>query len=369
MKMQLAKLQLTNFRNHAAVQLDFSSKLNAIVGANGMGKTNLLDAIHYIALTRSFQTTYDAEVLKNDESFFRIQAAFEHADGSQHEYVVKYQTGKRKSILKNDAPYKKFSEHIGNIPLVITKPSDIELIDGNTTSRRQFMDATLSQVDPVFLQNLIGYNKLLTQRNKLLKSHPENNQLIDSYTAQMAPLAQTIFTARKALLEDMANDFQQFYESVSGNAETVSLKYISALENASLEALFTESLAKDKILGRTTAGIHRDDLETIMKGMPVKRMASQGQIKSFALAMKFAQYSYLQRQKQMNPLLLIDDISDRLDNDRLMNLITVLTEKIEGQVFITDTRQQRMHDMLETAGQSGALFVVNKNDITPVKNG
>jgi len=367
--MELSTLRLFNFRNHSNIQLECSSKFNAFVGANGMGKTNMLDAIHYMALTRSFQTTYDAEVLKKGQEFFRIEATFKNADGSYHEYLVKYQTGKRKVISKNDAPYKKFSEHIGNIPLVVTKPSDIELIEGNTTSRRQFMDATLSQVDPTFLSNLIAYNKLLSQRNSLLKNQPNATKLLATYSTQMVPLASAIFETRKALMAELAVDFQQFYELISGNKEIVNLTYDSALENASLEALFEANLEKDKVLGRTTAGIHKDDLKTLMHDMPVKRIASQGQIKSYALAMKFAQYAFIQKQKSMRPLLLIDDISDRLDNARLENLILVLTEKIDGQVFISDTREPRMQAMLEKHNTNSALFRVGVDGISLVKKG
>jgi DNA replication and repair protein RecF len=348
--LRLKSLKLTNFKNYETANLEFSDSLNCIVGENGMGKTNLLDAIHLLCLAKSHFQYSDKQLIKIGEDFYRVEGKFRRLD-KKEQIVAKYQKGKRKTFERNKSVYKKLADHIGLMPLVIIAPDDAQLILEGSEERRRFMDFSLVQLDKLYLQHLMQYNKTLSQRNALLKSasHPLelDFDLLETYDKLMEPAANYIFEKRSAFIQSIYPVFQEYYQAISGGKEEVELSYRSQLEDATLAELFQAARDKDAILQRTTKGVQKDDLKLEIKGQKLKDFGSQGQLKSYLLAMKLAQYELLRKEQQITPILLLDDIFDKLDAKRVRQLLDLLLERSFGQIFITDTHQDRVENILQ----------------------
>ncbi len=361
--MHLREINLVNFKNYTGLALSFSPKINCFTGPNGMGKTNLLDAIHYLSLCKSFFNSVDSQSITFDQPFFMIQGLFEK-EGREEEVIVSLKRAQKKIVTRNKNIYEKLAEHIGLFPLVMISPMDSVLISGGSDQRRRFVDGIISQFDKQYLDRLIRYNNTLQQRNALLKqfsmSRSFDNTLLAVFDEQLSDDGNYILDARKKFLDEFIPVFERFYRSLSGNAEGVSLAYVSTLKGMSYLEALAASVHKDCALEHTSVGIHRDDLEFLLQGNEVKKYASQGQQKTYLLALKLAQYEYIRKKTGTKPLLLLDDVYDKLDNTRFEELISLVSSDDFGQVFITDTSGERMKKLFATVKGSRVFLVENQ---------
>ncbi len=345
--MFLRKIKLSNFKNHENGEYLFTKKITAFVGGNGVGKTNLLDLIYFLGLTKSFFNLTDQQLINKGKEYIRLEASLKNND-IDYDLLVKMPLGKRKEFFLNEVKYDKISDHIGLIPTIVISPEDVELIHGSSDTRRKLIDAVLSQIDKNYLMALIQYNKVLDQRNALLKSKAPNES-IDTATLSFYDLLLTqhgtfIFTKRSMLIGHFAQFFNTYYATLSDEAESVSWQYVSQLQNTDWTTLFSQRLNKDRLLQRTTGGIHRDDFEFGIGDEKIKKFGSQGQQKSFLIAMKLSLYQFIALNNKQLPILLLDDIFDKLDKKRVKNLIEILVHDEFGQVFITDTDELRINE-------------------------
>lgn len=367
--MYLNRLRLLQFKNYAASELHFAPQLNALVGKNGMGKTNLLDAIYYCCMGKSYFGLRDTHLVQHDTSFFRLEADFKLVTESKlQRLVIKVEPRKRKELELNRVRYEKLADHVGVFPVVIIAPDDTQIIREGSEERRRFLDNTLSQLDPDYLKALITYNSILKQRNALLKQYegrPAPASLLGIYDEQLIQPTAYIFQKRQHFVEAFHSAFQEAYQAISGGQERVSLTYRSALESASLLELLEASREKDRVLQRTTSGIHRDDLVFRLGDHPLKRLGSQGQLKSFVLALKLAQYRFLSTEKRVHPILLLDDVFDKLDPQRTQQLISYVMTEAFGQVFLSDTDEERVKSILLASAADAKLFTIEEGAVTP----
>ncbi|HEY0262669.1 MAG TPA: DNA replication and repair protein RecF, partial [Chitinophagales bacterium] len=318
--MFLQKINLTNFKNHAARTFAFSQQFSAFVGANGSGKTNMLDLIYFLSMTKSYFNLTDQQLIKWNADFLRIEAIFQNSE-QQHNLIVKLPQGKRKNISLNEMDYVKASDHIGQIPVMIISPEDSNIIQGASEERRKLFDSVISQVDKQYLEALIQYTKVLEQRNSLLKLKAERPSTdistIEFYNHQLAQHGSYIFAKRKDVFERFEKIFERYYDEICGKNETVKWQYVSQLLESDWQTLFQQHHQKDLILQRTNVGIHKDDFEFSIHGEKIKKFGSQGQQKSFSIALKLSLYQYLHEMKGQAPILLIDDVFDKLDKNRM----------------------------------------------------
>jgi DNA replication and repair protein RecF len=343
----LQQLILTNFKNYRSQKFELSPKLNCLTGLNGMGKTNVLDAVYYLCMCKSHFATTDAHLVLQGEDFLRLEGEFNLTEVKKTKIVAKVQPRKVKIFEHDGVAYERLGEHIGKIPIVMIAPDDTALVTEGSEDRRRLMDNTLSQLDQTYLNNLLIYNKVLEQRNALLKqfaqNHTFNANLLDVYDQQLLAPASYIYEQRRAFIEWLAPVFQAYYKIISSDREQPVCLYESKLQHADFQTLLTEAREKDRILHRSTTGIHRDDLVfTFQDGNPAKRFASQGQLKSFLLAIKLAQYEVLRQRTGKMPILLLDDIFDKLDMERVKHLLLLLAGENFGQLLITDTHEDRI---------------------------
>ncbi|BDS12036.1 DNA replication/repair protein RecF [Aureispira anguillae] len=368
--MYLQGLKLTNFKNYECQTIDLSAKLNCFVGENGVGKTNLLDAIHYLCMCKSHFSLPDKQVIRHQEDFFRLEGVFQR-NQKKESIVCKYAPKIRKVIERNKLAYKRFADHIGLLPMIMITPDDTLLITEGSENRRQFIDVLLVQLDAIYLEHLMTYNKILQQRNAFLKSfkHPleVNYELLEIYSQQLLKPAQYIHEKRQQIIGQLKPIFQTYYKAISGDKEQVDLKYQSQLLECSFADLLQESQEKDTWLQRTTKGIHKDDLKLLINGYPVKKFASQGQLKSYLLALKLAQYELLRQESEVAPLVLLDDIFDKLDKKRVQQLLELLLERDFGQIFITDTHENRIVEIVSGLGTDYKQFQVNNGVATEMQ--
>jgi DNA replication and repair protein RecF len=354
-------VHILNFKNIADQRLEFSPRLNCFVGWNGMGKTNALDALHFLCLCKSHRGMPDRSLIRHGESFFRLDARVQ-LDGKQEQVVAKFAAGQRKEFERNHATVERLSDHIGAYPVVMIAPDDVSLVQEGSEERRRFLDNTLSQLSREYLQQLMLYNAVLKQRNALLKRFGEERRfdatLLEAVSAQMLEPAAVLYRHRSAFIVEFIPLLQALYTEISGGHEQADLEYATQLDEQGFDMLLAENVEKDRLLQRTGVGPHKDDLELRLDGHPVKRFASQGQIKSFLLAMRLAQYEILRRDKGTPPLLLLDDIFDKLDENRVKQLIALLFARKFGQIFITDTQRNRMEAILEAFPGDHRLFEV-----------
>ena len=363
--MHLQQIKLTNFRNYEYQSIDFSERLNLISGLNGMGKTNLLDAVYYLCMGKSHFQSTDKNVVRKGETFFRLEGYF--LLEKTEKIVAKVVPGDQKTIERNEVPYPRISDHVGLLPVVFQAPDDTTLALEGSEERRRFMDNTLCQLDHHYLDSLVTYNRILDKRNALLRKFAEqgsfNGPLLETFNHQLEEPSRYVFERRKWFIEQFQPAFNKFYATISDEAEQVECAYRSQLENGDLQELLEKATEKDRILQRTTVGIHKDDLAFQLKNLPLKRFASQGQLKSFVLAMKLAQYELLRQHKQKLPILLLDDLFDKLDDHRASQLIELLVKGNFGQVFITDTHPERAEEMAGRFGGSYKKFTVENGTV------
>ncbi|MBN8703067.1 MAG: DNA replication/repair protein RecF [Bacteroidetes bacterium] len=365
--MHLKHLSIINFKNCAQADINLSKKLNCFTGNNGEGKTNLLDAIYYLSFCKSFFNPIDSQNILHDAPFFVIQGAFLN-DGNEYEIHCGQKRGAKKSFKKNKKEYQRLSDHIGLIPLVMISPSDSELISEGSEFRRKFIDNVIFQFDKEYLEDLISYNKVLTQRNALLKNFSKTNSFdysqLEVWDGQLIPLGERINKKRKKFISQFEPLFQENYQKISGGKEKVGLTYISSLNEGAFENILEAALPRDRYAEYTTSGIHKDDLEFTLNNFPIKRFASQGQQKSYLLALKLAQYYFIFETLGITPILLMDDIYDKLDETRMTQLIQTISHKDFGQVFITDTNYERMNNLFAKLHVDYSIFKVEQGAIT-----
>ena len=364
--MYLQQLSVINFKNYAEAELTFSEGVNAFTGDNGAGKTNLLDAIHYLSLCKSYFNPIDSQQIKQETDFFIINGIFNKND--QEEMIAcGVKRNQKKQFKRNKKDYQRLADHIGLFPLVMISPYDTSIITEGSDERRKFIDNVLSQTDNHYLDEVITYNKILNNRNAFLKLIADTGrydpQLLEVMDEQLIAAGNSIFNKRKFFMESFTGIFNRHYQFLTGGAERVDLIYESQLLEDDLAGLLKKSIERDRALERTTAGVHKDDLQFVIHGMPMKKFGSQGQQKSFLIALKLAQYTFLTKQKGFKPLLLLDDIFDKLDDKRVTKLMQMVSDNDFGQVFITDTSLNRVQQIFNDMGVAIKLFKVKGGEI------
>lgn len=357
--MILKSLSLVNYKNFESQSFSFNEKINCFVGNNGVGKTNILDAIYHLSFGKSYFNPVALQNIKHDEDFFVVNGDYEKEEKDE-KISISLKRGQKKVIKRNGKRYEKFSEHIGFLPLVIISPADRDLIIEGSSTRRKFIDSVISQSDKSYLSQLINYNKVLAQRNALLKyfalNHTFNADTLNIYNDQLTEYGTVIFEKRDAFLKTFIPIFKSRYKAISNGKEDVNLVYQSHLSEGSLHNLLNSTLAKDKALQYTSVGIHKDDLLFTIEGHPVKKFGSQGQQKSFLIALKLAQFDFIKAQSGVNPILLLDDIFDKLDEHRVAQIIKLVDDENFGQLFISDTHADRTENAVKQVHQSYEVF-------------
>lgn len=366
--MWLTELSLLNFKNYDELIAEFSPTVNVFYGHNGAGKTNLLDAVHYLSLCKSYFNPIDSQQVKQGQEFFMIQGRFEK-NGQEDVIVCSLKRNQKKKFQRNKKDYTRLADHIGLFPLVMVTPNDSSLIMEGSEERRKFVDNVISQTNSAYLDLLITYNKVLQNRNSLLKQARGvrlDEELLTIYNEQLIDLGARIHEERKQFMEVFTQLFNRHYSFLTDDAEDAGLHYESQLNTDSFENLLSKSLEKDMLLERTTTGIHKDDLIFSVNGMPLKKFGSQGQQKSFVIALKLAQYTFLTQEKGFKPLLLLDDIFDKIDMLRIKRLLIMISEDEFGQIFITHTNKERIEELFESISVDLRTFEIEKGTLKKV---
>ncbi len=358
--MHLQKLSLVNYKNISSENFDFDAKINCFVGNNGVGKTNVLDAIYYLSYTKSYFNAVATQNIRHGEEFFMLEGDYLVDDDRTERIVCSLKKGTKKIVKRNGKTYDKFSDHIGNFPLVIISPSDRDLIVEGSETRRKFMNGVISQQDRTYLQKLVNYNKVLSQRNALLKYFAANRVFdelnLSVYNEQLSELSSYIYDKRVWFLKEFAPIFTACYQEISNSKEKVRLLYKTQLQEKSLLKLFEENLQKDRMLQYTSVGIHKDDLQFELNDYPIKKFGSQGQQKSYLIALKLAQFEFMKQLTGKKPILLFDDIFDKLDENRVSQVINLVNKDNFGQIFITDTHGERTESVVKKTNQPYKIF-------------
>ncbi|MCD0487964.1 DNA replication and repair protein RecF [Pedobacter sp. MC2016-14] len=360
--MWLKNITLLNFKNYTDADLRFSKAVNAFVGNNGAGKTNLLDAIHYLCLCKGYFNPIDTQQIKSGEDIFLIQGDFDRKEKNE-KITCGVKRNQKKQFKRNKKEYDKLASHIGLFPLVMISPYDVNIIMDGSEERRRFMDNVISQTNAQYLDELIAYNKHLLNRNALLKqialTRRYDPALLQIFDEQLELSGNRIYEKRKLFMQEFIPLFNQYYRFLTDDKEEVALSYLSQLNDHNFGDLLLQSVEKDKVLERTTMGIHKDDLIFSIQDMPLKKFGSQGQQKSFLIALKLAQYAYLQKYKGFKPLLLLDDIFDKLDDHRMHKLMEMVSHHDFGQIFITDTGKERVLNIFDKIQVPVTIFEVD----------
>ncbi|MGE4288672.1 MAG: DNA replication/repair protein RecF [Salinivirgaceae bacterium] len=367
--MFLQHLSLVNFKNYGELEVELSAKINCFTGNNGVGKTNILDAIYYLSFCKSFLSNNDAVNIKHGDALFVVEGRYQVND-SQELIYCGFETGKRKRFKRNKKEYDKLADHIGLIPLVMISPYDINLITGGSDERRKFIDGIISQFDREYLFDLQRYNRVLSQRNFLLKQYGKtgyiDDSVLDIYDEELVETGQRIHMKRQDFVSRMKPVFQQYFTHISKGRETVSLIYNSGLSNQNFREQLQNSRDKDKQARFSTVGIHKDDLDFMLGDFAMRRLGSQGQQKSYLVALKLAQFEFIYQQCGFKPLLLLDDVFDKLDSDRVAQIIKLVAQNNFGQIFITDTNPQRIHQVLSQIDGEYYHYHVSPNQLERV---
>ncbi len=363
---RLKKIIAADFRNIRMEQLSFSPNVNCISGNNGEGKTNLLDAIYYLSMTKSAFPTPDRYNFRYGCEGFSLSGTYAMENGVESRFSMAVKDGEKK-LVRDDKPYKRLSEHIGTLPIVMVSPGDSALISESGEERRRLSNAVLSQMDREYLFAIQAYTRYLTQRNRLLKDFRADENLLGVLDEKMDPLAERIFDSRKRFAADMQPVVAEYYRLISGGKEGVSIEYKSDIASAPLREILRSSREKDFALRYTSAGIQRDDFVFSMDGHPIRRAGSQGQQKSFLVALKFAQYEIMKRSYGFAPILLLDDVFDKLDLGRISNLISMVAGADFGQIFLTDTDSARIRSIVDSITDDRAYFVAESGHFTEVQ--
>lgn len=363
--MIITKISILNYKNLEEVDLTFSTKLNCFLGENGMGKTNILDAIYYLSFCKSSTNPIDSQNIRHDENFFVLQGYYNsEVEGETDEVYCGLKKRKKKQFKRNKKEYTRLSEHIGLIPLVMISPDDSCLITGGSDERRKFIDVVISQFDKEYLNALIQYNKAMTQRNSLLKSDiPVDEQLFIVLEEMMGSAGTVVFKKRQEFIQSFIPMFQTYYSEISQDKEKVSLEYKSDLAEFDLMQLLKESRPKDQIMGYSLKGVHKDDLIMSIGDFPIKKEGSQGQGKTYLVALKLAQFSFLRKINNKVPLLLLDDIFDKLDTLRVEQIMHLVSSDEFGQIFITDTNRSHLEKILHRVNSGYKLFNVSNGQV------
>ncbi|MDR2087692.1 MAG: DNA replication and repair protein RecF [Dysgonamonadaceae bacterium] len=358
--MILDRISILNFKNIEEAGLSFSPKMNCFFGNNGMGKTNLLDALYYLSFTKNHTNLLDSQLIKHEQDFCVLQGFY--CEGETAEEIYCGIKRKQKKVFKrNKKEYERLSDHIGLIPLVMISPSDSDLIHGGSDERRKFADMLICQCDKEYLHALIRYNKALHQRNCLLREAPDSTDasLFEVLEEQLIHEGETVYNKRKEFITDFIPVFKEYYRTIADESEPVDLQYDSQLNSAPFAQWFADRREKDKLLGYTGAGIHKDDFHFLLENYLIRKIGSQGQCKTYLIALKLAQFNFLVRKKSTFPILLLDDIFDKLDAGRVEQIIRLLLQPEFGQIFITDTNRKYLDEILEGLNHDYKLFRVN----------
>lgn len=356
--MILERLSILNYKNLEQADLTLSPKINCFLGSNGMGKTNLLDAVYYLSFCKSHNNAVDTQNIMHDADFAVIQGWY-LLDDKQEEFFCSLRRKQKKQFKRNKKEYERLADHIGSLPLVMVSPSDTELISGGSDERRKFMDMVLSQFDKEYLHSLIRYNKALQQRNALLKiDGPIDGTLLDLWDEQLNAEGRVIYEKRNAFIDKFIPTFQKYYDNICSSNEKVELKYESHFENSDFLQSLRQKRERDKILGYTSSGIHKDELDMQMDGYSIKRVGSQGQNKTYVVALKLAQFDFLRKATGTTPVLLLDDIFDKLDSSRVEQIIKLVLDKEFGQIFVTDTNRDHLDEILSRTNSNYHLYEV-----------
>jgi DNA replication and repair protein RecF len=367
--MYLKTLTLSNFKNYDQAELEFSPKINCIVGNNGVGKTNILDAIHYLSLTKSFFNVIDSISIRHGEDYFIISGTF-IKEGDEDQVYCAFQKQKPKILKKNGKEYQKLSDHIGKYPVVMISPADSALISEGSEERRKFMNKIISQYDPEYLDSVLKYSKALQQRNRLLKDFKSGGRFesedLTIWDSQLVRYGTYIYRERDTLVRELVPVFQERYSMISSEKERVRISYRSHLSDGDFGKALANSVDRDRFLEFTTVGIHKDDLLFDMNYYSVKSLGSQGQQKSFLVALKLAKFDYIKKRSGYSPILLLDDIFDKFDAERVEQIIRLVGNHRFGQIFITDTHQSRLHEILLSHKIDYRLFRINNNAVEEI---
>lgn len=370
--MYLSKLVLSNFKNYSETELEFSPRINCFVGDNGVGKSNILDAIHYLSLTKSYLNTIDSVNIKHGEDYFIVKGSF--TDGKEDEEVYcAFHKDKKKVFRRSGKEYSRMSDHIGRFPVVMISPADTAIIADGSEERRRFMNNVISQYNRDYLDNVIRYNKALKNRNRLLKDYAISGkfdrEMLSLWEDQMKAPSEAIYSTRQKFVSDIIPLFQEYYDLISDKREVVEMKYMSQLDGTSFQELIQSTLEKDRILKYTTAGIHRDDISLVMNGHSIRQIGSQGQQKSYLVALKLAKFEYITKNGGLKPVLLLDDVFDKFDELRVKQIIKLVSENRFGQIFITDTHEPIMKSVLERINIEYKLFRIDDGICEILSNG
>ncbi len=364
--MYIQELSVVNFKNIEHAEFKFSEGLNCFIGNNGAGKTNLMDAIYYLSFCKSFLNSVDVQNIRFDQDFFMIQGRYSRL-GSDEMVYCGLKRNQKKIVKRNQKEYKKLSEHIGLIPLIVVTPSDTNLITGGSEDRRRFVDAVISQYDAVYLETLIRYNRALQQRNNLLKHFALRNvfqqESLEVWDDQLIKYGLHIHEVRKVFIEKLQPIFQKYYELISGGKEMVGLKLQSDLTNNDFEQLLKDTQAKDRMFQYTTTGIHKDDFEFELAGYPIRKFGSQGQKKTYLVSLKLAQFDFMKEISGLTPILLLDDIFDKLDKDRVEQIVKLVADDHFGQIFITDTNREHLDQMIFNLETESRIFTISDGNV------
>lgn len=357
--MILERVDIVNFKNIPEAKLDFSPAVNCLLGLNGMGKSNLLEAIHFLSVARPIRSVPETTLVTHGADMLMVKGSYLMDSGAQETVSCGIVKGKGKTLRRNDKEYGRISEHIGKFPIVSVTPADSEIVTGSGETRRRLIDIVISQADPAYLSRLIRYNRALESRNKMLRAGISDRLLYESIESTMAEAAASIHKSRQEWTAEILPDFKRYYAAVSGQNEEAGLEYRSALNERPLQEVLDSERARDLALGFTSAGIHRDDLSTRLGDYSMKRLGSQGQVKSFTVALRLAIFDYLRRHGGQTPILLLDDIFDKLDSERVARIIAEVSGGDNfGQIFITDTNREHLDETLAPLKSESALFEV-----------
>jgi len=365
--MYLSRLTLTRFKNYENADFDFNEKINCLVGDNGAGKTNVLDAIYYLSFTKSYFNSVDSQNILHQQDFFALHGHYKNQQSTEDKVSCIQKRNRKKQFRFNKKDYERLSDHIGKIPLVMISPYDRDLINEGSDVRRKYIDGVISQFDKFYLSDLMDYNKVLLQRNVLLKQFAEQRYFDELSLAvwdeKLLKPGEALFQKRKQFLEEFNPLFDRYYRYLSRGNEQVEINYSSQLEDKNFDALLRDSVQRDRSLRYTGSGIHKDDLILQMNGFPVKKFGSQGQQKSFVIAIKLAQFEYMRLKKGFKPILLLDDIFDKLDDKRVAQIVDLVSQENFGQVFITDTQPLRISGIFEKIKIDHKIFIVENGTI------
>ena len=365
--MTLEQLTILNYKNIVEAELQFSPKVNCLIGNNGMGKTNVLDAIYYLSYCRSFTSSNEhSAAINHDAQFLMLQGRYSRK-GSPEEISLSVQRGKRKTVKRNGKDYKRLSEHMGLLPLVMISPLDNDLISGGSEERRRLMDQIISQGNRQYLDALIRYNKALEQRNSMIKNDYCDPLLYETVEQAMSRTATILHQARQQWLEEFSPIFMRYYQAIAGKSEHVRLSYRSHVGELSMQQVFNANRDRDMIMGYTTRGVHRDDIDLWLGDYPMRKTGSQGQCKTYTIALRMAQFEFLKKYTGTTPILLLDDIFDKLDEQRVVSIINVVSNSQDfGQIFITDTNRTHLDEIIAMMSAGYAMFGVENGNITPI---